>query len=185
VIKKYWKIYAVNRLQNSVQKRTLTLLCIVDTFLLASKQPVNVLSLNGNILLPHVDGDYTQRKLLKIIDSELPLIIYNAIICDDIELLDDIKVELDALETSLRDRKKNEWVKLLLKSAFDETPITKKYLLSKTDKQAQKLGADRTQYNTYCAAHLETLKKLFKSKKQCKSLCDWLNNKKQEVQHIN
>ncbi|MDI4654587.1 MULTISPECIES: hypothetical protein [Pseudoalteromonas] len=185
MIKKYLKIHAVNRLQSKAQKRTLTLLCVVDTFLLASKQPVNVLSLNGNTLLPYVDGEYTQRKLLKIIDNELPLLIYNAIICDDIELLDDINVELDALETSLKNRKKNEWVKLLLKSAFDENPITNKYLLSKTDKQAQKFGADRAQYNTYCAVHLETLKKLFKSKKQCKSLCDWLNNKKQEVQLLN
>ncbi|RZD19690.1 hypothetical protein [Pseudoalteromonas sp. MEBiC 03485] len=184
MIKKHLKIRAVDRLQKSDQKRTLILLCIVDTFLLASKQPVNVLSLNGNALLPHVVGEYTQRKLLKIIDNELPLIIYNAIICNDIELHSAILHELEVLETSLRNRRNNEWVKLLLKSAVDEMPITNKYLLSKTDKQAQKLGADRTQYNTYCAAHLEALKKLFKEKKQCKSLCDWFNVKKQELQDL-
>lgn len=182
MIKRYIKIHALKKLQHREVLHTLTLLCVVDTFLLASKQPVNVLSLNGNAALPYTEGKYTQRKLLKIIDSELPLLIYNAIICKDLELQDDVIKELNALEASLKRQMNNKWVKLLLKSAIKEVPISKDILLSSSVRQAQQLGTDRTQFNTYCSAHLNNLKKIFKGKEQCNLLCNWLNTKKSEAQ---
>lgn len=175
--------YKLKRLMaTSRASEKMVLSCIVETFLLTANCGVSIFSLNGQILLPNLDeGDITKKRYEFLIDSELPILLYNHIMIESYPKLKPVTAELNELESKLRKTVGNPWVRMLLEYFYKGEPITANKIKNLDGDKVEICAAARFAFESACANHLNNIQSTYRKKENKIIITNWLNEEARKV----
>lgn len=183
MIKKLIMNYKLKRLMaKSEAKESMVLSCIVETFLLNANCGVSIFSLNGQILLPHLDVvDITKKRYEFLVANELPILLYNHIMVESFPKLKPVIKELKELESKLQNSTNNPWVSLLLEHFYNGESFTADKLKNLNESQVESCAAARVAFESACACHLNNIQSVYRKSDNKISICSWLQEEARKV----